>query len=656
MITVRRMALGAGFRYLMESVAAGDGGAEPESGLTRYYAESGTPPGVFLGSGLASLGDGQGFKAGELVGEEQLWRMLGVMADPITGRPVGRVPRAGAKAAVAGFDLTFSPPKSVSTVWALADDATRKVVYDCHRRAIDFVLGYAERELFHSRSGTNGVVQEDIEGVIAVSFTHFDSRAGDPQLHDHVVVWNRARSCSDGVWRTLDSRGVYKSVVALSEMHNGVLSDYLTQALGVGWDARRRRHSERPRWEIKGVPEVLLGEFSQRNEQVDIEKDRLVEKFVAALGRQPTSSEVMDMRRRATLVTRPEKTHRSLTAMSDEWSQRAANYIDEEPAAWVQTLKDRNDLPLLRASDLAEGILAGAARAVTHSVAERRSVYSRANLLAEAHRILQGVRFTGPEERVATAERVVDLAVAASLDLSVPEIGHTPEALRRTDGTSRLRTKGHEAYTTPELFQAEARLLEAGRRLDGPSVGRATVAWVTSRPLPGRQFALSVDQALAVEKIAGSGRYQDVLVGPAGTGKSTTMAGLRAAWEAQHGTGSVIGLGALGGGGRSAGRRTRHRLREHRQMADRAPPTSRTDRPPQRPTTAGAGAGVGLESTSKGGASNQASSSSSTKPAWPAPSPSTTSPPPPNTPEPRFSSPETGPNSPASKPAAPSRC
>ena len=118
--------------------------------------------------------------------------------------------------------------------WALADRDTKALIYACHRRAIEVVLTYAEREVFHSRSGTNGVVQEDVEGVVAAAFTHWDSRAGDPQLHDHVVVANRARSVSDGTWRTLDSRGLFKSVVALSELHQGVLSDLLTEGVGVG--------------------------------------------------------------------------------------------------------------------------------------------------------------------------------------------------------------------------------------------------------------------------------------------------------------------------------------------------------------------------------------------------------------------------------------
>jgi hypothetical protein len=97
-------------------------------------------------------------------------------------------------------------------------------------------------------------------------------------------------------------------------------------------------------------------------------------------------------------------------------------------------------------------------------------------------------------------------------------------------------------YTTEALLGAEARLLEAARKLGAPRVSVAVVAQVTEMNLPGREYKLSVDQALAVEKIATSGRVLDVLVGPAGTGKSTAMAGLRAVWEQVHGPGSVIGL------------------------------------------------------------------------------------------------------------------
>ena len=59
---------------------------------------------------------------------------------------------------------------------------------------------------------------------------------------------------------------------------------------------------------------------------------------------------------------------------------------------------------------------------------------------------------------------------------------------------------------------------------------------------PGAGHVLAAEQATAVAAIITSGRCLDVLVGPAGTGKSTTMATVRAAWEADHGVGSVVGL------------------------------------------------------------------------------------------------------------------
>ncbi len=168
----------------------------------------------------------------------------------------------------------------MSTAWALADQGTQAIIFECHRRAIDYVLTYAEEHVFHSRSGTNGVVQEDIEGVVAASFTHYDTRAGDPQLHDHVVVWNRAKSKSDGQWRTLDSRGLYKSVVTLGVMHEGVLSDLLTEALGVGWDQQSTRGGM-VKTEMAGVPEALMREFSQRREMIEEWRDGLVATFLS---------------------------------------------------------------------------------------------------------------------------------------------------------------------------------------------------------------------------------------------------------------------------------------------------------------------------------------------------------------------------------------
>ncbi len=246
----------------------------------------------------------------------------------------------GNSAPVAGFDLTFSPSKSVSTAWALADEDTKATISDCHRQAIDYVLAHAESQVFHSRSGAAGIVEEDVTGVIATSFTHWTSRADDPQLHEHVVVWNRARSVSDGRWRTLDSKAIFKATTTLSELHHGVLSDLLTSALGFGWEACGRRHSVKPRYEITGVTESLMAEFSRRSEQIAEHSELLRAEFKAAHGRSATAVEDMKLHAVATIATRPDKTKHSLAELTDEWRERAASHIEEvEQTAWVSSLE-----------------------------------------------------------------------------------------------------------------------------------------------------------------------------------------------------------------------------------------------------------------------------------------------------------------------------
>jgi conjugative relaxase-like TrwC/TraI family protein len=539
MMTIRRLSIGAGYKYLLKSIAVGDGPeGTDKSDLVRYYSETGTPPGVFLGAGLVGLDDGRGIAVGQTVTAENLQRMLQECADPLTGERLGRAP--GARS-VGGFDLTFSPAKSVSVAWALADRETRQVIYRCHQTALAEVLAYAEREVFHTRSGQQGCVEEDIVGVVAASFTHFDSRDGDPQLHDHVVVLNRAQATSDGLWRTLDSRQLFASTVMLSEMHQGVLSDLLTHELGWEWEAHTRRSSTAPKWEAAGVSTRLMDEFSQRTTAIVEAKNRLIIQFEDDHGRAPTDVEVLKLRQTATLATRRAKKGRSLGDLTKEWATRAAPYLDDEPLSWVHELGGR-DVAVFTSNDFEDEILLDVAHAALDVVSTKRPTFSRANLQAEVFRQMQGVRFREPAERLFTATRATDLAVNQALLITTPHLHHTPRFLLRPDGSSKFEGSGHWLYTSVTLLNAEARLLDAAQRVDAPVVASATVAATTKRPLPGRTFRLSSDQAHCVEQITTSGRSLDVLVGPAGTGKSTAMAGLRAAWEVEHGAGSVLGL------------------------------------------------------------------------------------------------------------------
>jgi len=325
-------------------------------------------------------------------------------------------------------------------------------------------------------------------------------------------------------------------------MYNGVLSDYLTQALGWGWEGCGRRHSDVTKYEVAGVSERLREEFSQRSTDIEKAKDVLVAGFVSAHGRQPSAREVLQMRQKATLQTRPDKHAASLADLVEGWRGRAREVLGSDPVAWVETLADRNDLPLLRAGDLADEMLTEAAKVAVHAVAEKRATFARSNLFAEVLRQFHGVRFASAEDRMAVVERTSGLAVGEVLLISPPELAHTPATFQRPDGTSRFRPRGSEIYTTQDLLDAEARLLDACRAMGGPSVSPLVAADVCAANLPGKDHPLSADQSAAVQQIVVSGRVVDVLVGAAGTGKSTAMRGAREAWEREHGPGSVVGL------------------------------------------------------------------------------------------------------------------
>jgi conjugative relaxase-like TrwC/TraI family protein len=541
-VSIKRMSAGDGYRYLMRSVAAGDGARDMSSPLTRYYTESGNPPGRWLGAGLVGLDGGRGLEAGSVASEEQMFRLFGMGNDPVTGEQLGNRPYridTNGRGSVAGFDLTFSVPKSISVWWAVADAGTQAAIVEAHHASMHACIEFLDAEVAATRIGKNGVAQADVRGLVAAAFDHWDSRAGDPQLHTHVVVANRVQT-ADGRWRTLDSRALYRSIVAISETYNALLADELTLRCGAPWEPRARRHSAVPAWEIAGVPDELIDEFSRRSHDIEDHKNQLVRRFLDSHGRQPTATEVLRLRQQATLATRPEKELRSLGELCIEWRERAGDVLGTNAGAWAKTVGDGDQIPLTQG--LRQDECRSLAATVVEAVQEKRSTWSRWNLHAEASRQLMGLRFASTEARLAATAQVVDAAIESSVLLNPSELATTPEAFRRPDGTSMFAHKHAEQYTSRALLDAEARLLDAGRDTTGPIVPEPILEQTATTPPPGHRYPLGPSQIDALRAIASSGRALDVLVGPAGTGKTVTLAGLRAAWEAAHGPGSVVGL------------------------------------------------------------------------------------------------------------------
>ena len=581
-VSMRVMSAGDGYKYLLKTIAAADGDRSLSTPLTRYYVEAGTPPGRWLGAGVAALGKGE-LSVGDRVSEPQLQLLIGMGRDPVTGNPLGlafpnyKTPAeriesriaaldpsltAGAKGevvaqivaeetargtrrAVAGFDFTFSIPKSASVLWAVADAGVQALIGEAHHRAVAEVVAFMEREVAATRTGATAgdgaVAQVDVTGLVATAFDHFDSRAGDPHLHTHVVISNKAKTAFDGKWRSLDGRPMHAAVVALSELHEAVFADHMTRTFGVSWDAREMGRDKNPAWAITGVPEELIAEFSTRARHIDIETDRLIAEYVAAHGRRPTPAVIMKLRAQATLTTRPEKQVRSLADLTAEWRDRATKTLGRDATTWAREVTDNDKPLLLRADDVPLDVIGEIGRSVVEVVGEKRSTWRRWNLMAEASRQTMGWRFTTMQDREAIVAMVADAAEQVSIRLTPPELATSPVVFRRPDGTSVFRPKSSTVFTSEAQLAAEDRLLERASNLAGPTVALATVEKITRRAdADGR--LLGDDQADALIRIAASGRMLDVLVGPAGAGKTTAMNALRRAWETEHGSGSVVGL------------------------------------------------------------------------------------------------------------------
>ena len=99
---------------------------------------------------------------------------------------------------MAGFDLTFSAPKSVSVLFGLGDEEIRARVREAHDVAVSEAVGHLERSAAAVRRGHGGAIVEEASGLVAAAFRHRTSRAGDPQLHTHVLVANLGRGVEAG--------------------------------------------------------------------------------------------------------------------------------------------------------------------------------------------------------------------------------------------------------------------------------------------------------------------------------------------------------------------------------------------------------------------------------------------------------------------------
>ena len=240
---------------------------------------------------------------------------------------------------VAGYDLTFSPVKSVSTLWAVADPVVAAVIEQAHQAAVKDALAFIERHALFTRTGPQGIRQVNVRGLVATAFAHRDSRAGDPDLHTHVAVANKVQTL-DGRWLSIDGRVLFKANVAASETYNTALEQHLRETLGVRFAERPGTDpTKRPIRDRRCRPPTEQ-RWSTRRAHIEARRGELAIQFQNDHGRPPTPVEALHLAQQATLETRDAKHEpRSLAEQRATWLNEAAAVLGgaEAVASMVRT-------------------------------------------------------------------------------------------------------------------------------------------------------------------------------------------------------------------------------------------------------------------------------------------------------------------------------
>jgi conjugative relaxase-like TrwC/TraI family protein len=442
---------------------------------------------------------------------------------------------------VAGYDLTFSPVKSVSSLWAVADPHLAALIEQAHQAAVQDALGFMERHALFTRQGRNGVRQVNVTGLVAAAFTHRDSRAGDPDLHTHVAVANKVQTL-DGRWLSMDGRVLFKATVAASETYNTALEHHLRDQLGVRFAERTDTDpGKRPVREIVGVDPALNQRWSSRRVLIKDRQAELAARFQRDHGRPPTPVEAVQLAQQATLETRDAKHEpRSLAEQRTAWHAQAAETLGGPEAVQAMITRALNPAGFPPSPEVDAEWVAATAEQVLAEVEEHRSSWQGWHVRAEALRHLRAA-----EIDTDMVEPLVELLVTEVLQTRSVPLTRTddnisePETLRRADGSSEYIVAGSELFTSPRILAAEQRLIATAGRSDGRVVDVSTVELALLESAANGN-ALDAGQAALVRAMCTSGARLQLAIAPAGARKTTAMRTLARAWRDSGG--QLIGL------------------------------------------------------------------------------------------------------------------
>jgi conjugative relaxase-like TrwC/TraI family protein len=388
-------------------------------------------------------------------------------ASLVEGRmPGGATLHRGGGARRGGTDFEFSAPKSFSIQTLVSGD---KRLIDVHRSAVAIARQRIEATIA-TRVTKDGVTRlEFTRSAVIAQFEHATSRAGDPDLHSHVVVLNL--TCrADGQWRSVENAEMFKEQRLMYETY---LSELAKGAKDLGYGITIGKHGNP---ELAHISREQIEHFSRRSREVEagLESEGLTRETSAP-----------EAKRRVALSTRKAKQDYDHAALRAEWVERGQRIGLQQ---YLPTEEPR--LPALSESEFS----GEAVRFAIEHLSEREAAFSRRDVLVHALRAARGT---------ATSQ------------------GITAELDRRIATGDLVSDAAGQWLTTPTALEAEQRLLavELQGRNAVPAIGMAVRGSAEESAFSG----LNAGQRSLVELVLTTRNRIIGVNGLAGTGKTTAL-------------------------------------------------------------------------------------------------------------------------------------
>ena len=461
-----------------------------------YHAEEfGNARENYYTEGEQIAGEWHGRLAGQwgLRGEvrEEYFHRLSEGQHPLTGQQLIRhqaareyVNRHGEKIKTmehrAGWDATFSAPKSVSLTGLVGGDER---IREAHQQSVAVALDELERYV-QARIGGN-LPSETTSKWVAAKFEHDSARPVDgyaaPQLHTHVVFFNLTET-EDGETYALQPRELYKTQQYATAVYRSELAHRLKE---LGYEIER---GESGQPEIRGYSNDYLEASSPRRKQIQehLAKENLRGAGAAQIAAHQTREGKLELSHEEM-----QQRHREMAAWFGDQPVRVTN------AAKETTQRIEEDKPIGKAQS-----------AVTFSKErnlEREAVPDERALLRDALKRSMGDA-TLPQIKTEFEKRI--------------RAGEFIETSNRAPG---------RAFTTQEMIDYESDTIRTIRT--GQHKYTALASFETSREIDKTHAHLSDGQRRAVEQILSSRDQVTALEGVAGAGKTTSLAAIREAAE-----------------------------------------------------------------------------------------------------------------------------